>query len=202
MTKNEFLIKLMKGLSRLPQPEIEERAAFYNEMIDDRMEEGLTEEEAVAAIGSVDDILDQILAETPMITLIKEKLKSKRKLQVWEIVLLSVGSPIWISFIAVIFAVAISLYASLWAVTISLWSFPIAFIAGSLICVAEFIICLFVGKAATAWMALGIGFVCVGFGILFLYACKYITKFAILLTKKLTLFIKKCFTKKEENINA
>lgn len=202
MTKNEFLIKLMKGLSRLPQPDIEERVAFYSEMIDDRMEEGLTEEEAVAAIGDVDTILDQILSETPLITLIKEKLKPKRKLQVWEIVLLAVGSPIWISLLAAAFAVVVSLYASLWAVAGSLWSAPIALAGCALAGVAEFFICLFAGKTATGFMVLGLAFVCIGLSILFFYVCKYVTQYAVLLTKKLALFIKKCFTKKEEEKNA
>ena len=56
MNKQEFLDRLRKGLSGLPQAEREERLLFYSEMIDDRMEEGLTEEEAVAALGSLEEI--------------------------------------------------------------------------------------------------------------------------------------------------
>ena len=59
MRKQEFLAKLRKGLSGLPQDDIEERLIFYSEMIEDRKEEGLSEEEAVAAIGSVDEIVAQ-----------------------------------------------------------------------------------------------------------------------------------------------
>ena len=66
MNKNEFLLKLKKGLRGLPQADIDERLTFYSEMIDDRMEEGLTETEAVEAIGSVNDVTAQILAETPL----------------------------------------------------------------------------------------------------------------------------------------
>ena len=55
MNKQEFVERLRKGLSGLPQDDIEERLTFYSEMIDDRMEEGLSEEEAVGEIGSVDD---------------------------------------------------------------------------------------------------------------------------------------------------
>ena len=39
MTKQEFLAELRRGLSGLPQNDIEERLNFYSEMIDDRMEE-------------------------------------------------------------------------------------------------------------------------------------------------------------------
>ena len=52
MTKREFLAQLRKGLSGLPQDDIEERLTFYGEMIEDRKEEGLSEEEAVSAVGS------------------------------------------------------------------------------------------------------------------------------------------------------
>ena len=48
MTKQAFLAALGERLVGLPQKDIEERLTFYSEMIDDRMEEGLSEEEAVA----------------------------------------------------------------------------------------------------------------------------------------------------------
>ena len=60
MTKQEFLSRLREGLSGLPEDDIAERLTFYGEMIDDRIEDGLSEEEAVAEVGSVDDIAAQI----------------------------------------------------------------------------------------------------------------------------------------------
>ena len=38
--KDEFLLKLRLGLSGLPVNEIEERIAFYSELIDDLIEDG------------------------------------------------------------------------------------------------------------------------------------------------------------------
>ena len=75
MTKTEFVLELASKLSLLPWEEIEDRISFYVEMIDDRMEEGVSEEEAVAAIGSVDEIASQIIAEIPLAKLVKEKIK-------------------------------------------------------------------------------------------------------------------------------
>ena len=54
MYKQEFLDKLAKGLSGLPKTEREERVAFYSEMIDDRVEDGMSEACAVAQIGEVE----------------------------------------------------------------------------------------------------------------------------------------------------
>ena len=53
MTKQAFAAALRNELSGLPREDIDRSIDFYCEMIDDRMEEGLTEEEAVSAIGSV-----------------------------------------------------------------------------------------------------------------------------------------------------
>ena len=88
MTKQEFLVDLGLGLSCLPQEDAEERLSFYSEMIDDRIEEGLSEEEAVREMGAVDGIVSQIVAEVPLSKLVKKKIKPKRRLRAWEIVLL------------------------------------------------------------------------------------------------------------------
>ena len=104
MNKQEFLTQLSKGLSGLPQEDREERISFYSEMIDDRIEDGLSEEEAVAAIGSVDDIARTILAETPVVP---QPAKQRRRLRWWEITLLVLGSPLWVSLLIAAAAAAV-----------------------------------------------------------------------------------------------
>ncbi|MBQ2191559.1 MAG: DUF1700 domain-containing protein, partial [Clostridia bacterium] len=73
MLKQEFLNALREGLNGLPEADIEERIAFYGEMIDDRIEEGLSEEEAVKEIGTVEEGVQQIVEETPLTRRVKEK---------------------------------------------------------------------------------------------------------------------------------
>ena len=63
MNKQEFLAQLRNALSGLPKDDIEERIEFYSEMIEDRIEEGLSEEEAIAAVGTVEEIAGQVIAE-------------------------------------------------------------------------------------------------------------------------------------------
>ena len=87
MTKQEFMANLRAKLSGLPTQDVEDRLSFYCEMIDDRTEEGLSEEEAVSAIGSVDEVVSQIIADIPLAKIAKEKIKPKRRLWAWEIVL-------------------------------------------------------------------------------------------------------------------
>ena len=49
MTRDEFLGRLGELLACLPAEQVEETKAFYAEAIADRMEDGMSEEEAVAA---------------------------------------------------------------------------------------------------------------------------------------------------------
>ena len=109
MNKQSFLGRLRKALSGLPQKEQEERITFYSEMIDDRMEEGMLEEEAVASIGT----WKEILADLPPI---------KKTGNALVILLLILGCPIWLSLGIAVLAVVFSLYVSVWAVIISFWA--------------------------------------------------------------------------------
>jgi uncharacterized membrane protein len=198
MTKNEFLIQLIQGLSSLPQSEIEDRVSFYSEMIADRMEEGLSEEEAVADIGGVETVVDQIIADTPLVSIIKERIKRRKKLGAWGITLIAVGSPIWISLIVAAFAVVIAAYASIWAVVVSLWASFAAMLGSSVGGVLGGILFVGLGKTTAGFGLIGAALVCGGLSILTFYGCKHVTVAMAWLTKKIALFIKKCFTKKEK----
>ncbi|MBQ2675880.1 MAG: DUF1700 domain-containing protein [Clostridia bacterium] len=198
MTKLRFILSLQDRLSGLPQDDVEERLSFYSEMIEDRMEEGFSEEEAVSAVGSVDEIAAQIIADIPLTKIAKEKIKPKRRLKVWEIVLLVLGSPIWLSLLIAAFAVGLSLYASLWVVIISLWAVFGSMIAVALYCVAVGMGFAFAGNSLTGIAMIGAGLVCAGLSVFLFFGCRVATKGLLLLAKKTVSGIKNSFTKKEE----
>ena len=75
MNKKEFFALFKLELSGLPKEDLEERIAFYDEIINDKMDEGKTEEEAIAELDSVQTIVDQITDETSLVKLVKEKYK-------------------------------------------------------------------------------------------------------------------------------
>ena len=195
MNKQEFLRALKKKLSALPKKDIDERLNFYSEMIDDRIEEGLSEEQAVADIGSVDDIASQVLNESYIKT--SEKLKSNKKLKTWVIVLLVLGSPIWISLIFSIFGAVISVYGAIWSVVISLWATFGALIACFIVGVIVSFIFAVTGNAVTGLALFGTTLIVAGIAIFLLYGCKKATKGTILLTKKTVLAVKNIFVKRE-----
>ena len=64
-----------------------ERLNFYSEMIDDKIEEGASENDAVSSIGSVDDIVSQIVDE---FSVSKNKKNVKEK-NITNIILLVLG---------------------------------------------------------------------------------------------------------------
>lgn len=196
MTKQEFLARLRKGLSELPREDMEERLTFYSEMIEDRKEEGLSEEEAVSAVGTIDEIVSQVVAEIPLPKIAKERIKPRR-LSAGEIVLLALGSPIWLSLSVAAFAVILSLYISLWAVLISLWAVFVSLAACSVAGILACAVFAVDGNGAPGIAMLAAGVVCAGLSIFMFYGCKAATTGTFMLTKKIALWIKNCFRGKE-----
>ena len=198
MTKIKFLLSLHDKLSGLPQDEVEERLNFYSEIIEDRMEEGLSEEDAVAAVGSVDEIAEQIVAQIPLSKMAMEKIKPKRKLRVWEIVLLVLGSPIWISLLVAALSVIVSVYAVVWAGVVALWAVFGALIGCAVGGVVGGVFFAISGSALSGLAVIGGGFVCGGLSIFLFFGCMAATKGVAWLTKNVVVAIKNCFIKKGE----
>lgn len=198
MNKLEFLSALRNNLYGLPNEDIEKSLDYYSEIIDDRIEDGLTEEEAVEALGPVNEIASQILMDTPLPKLVKTKVKPSRPLKIWEIVLLILGSPVWVSLLLAVAAVIFAIYISLWAVIVSLYSAVLSFAICGLTGIIGFIPLLCVGNFAQGSFLLGAGLICAGLAVLSFFGCNKITKGVIVLSKKLFLGIKSCFIKKGE----
>lgn len=199
MNKNEFLSALRAALSGLPDEGLEERIDFYSESIDDRMEEGLTEEEAVAALGSVDSIASQIISETPLVKIVKKKLSAKRAYKTWEIVLLAVGSPIWLALAISAIAVIVSLYAVLWAMIASVWAVFASLCASALGGIAGGAVLALTGSPMQGIALIGAALSCAGLAIFAFIGCKAATVESAVLTKKICYGIKNILLGKEKH---
>ncbi len=198
MDKQKFLAELEARLSGLPQDDIEDRLTFYSEMIDDRMEERLSEEEAVSGIGSVDEIVSQIVAEVPFTKIIKEKVKPKRPFKAGEIVLLALGAPIWIPLLFTAVALFLSAYAVVWALIVSLWALVVSVAACSLSGIFAAFAFLIRGNAVIGIAMLGAGAFFAGVSILLFFGCRQATQCILHLTKKMALGVKSLFIGKED----
>ena len=198
MNKKQFIETLRNKLSKFPQKEVEDSINFYSEMIDDKIEDGISEEDAVKEIGDIDNIVSLIVADIPLTKIVKEKIKPKRKFRTWEIVLLVIGSPLWLSLLVSAIAVVFSVYVSLWAVVVALWAGTVSIIAVGVYEIIYGIIMMFVSDTFINLSILGLGIVCIGLAIFLCIGCIYATKGLVLLTKKIILAIKNSFVKKEE----
>lgn len=191
MNKNEFLSELESGLAGLPREDVEERIAFYGEMIDDRIEEGESEEEAVAGIGAVSDVVSQIVSETPLNKIVKEKMAKRRAPKAWEIVLIVLGFPLWFPLLLAAAVVVFALYAVLWVLIAAFWAVDIALavcaVAGVLIAVSDFVR----GFGPQGAAVLGIGLFAGGLAIFTAFGCIAASKGAVRLTKKVFTKIKR-----------
>ncbi len=198
MNKQEFLTELKARLSGMPQDDIDERLAFYIEMIDDRIEEGISEEDAVSEIGSVEEIVSQIVSDIPFSKIVKEKVRPKRALKTWEFVLLVLGSPIWIPLIMTAFAVFFTAYLVVWSLIFALWAVEVSFIACSLEGIISCVVFFIRGGVPTGFAMLGVGVFCSGLSILLFFGCKQVTKYILRLTKKMAFYIKSLFIGRED----
>lgn len=204
MNKQEFLAQLHKGLSGLPQDDIEKCLTFYSEMIEDQIEEGASEEEAVSAIGSVDEIVMQVTADIPLTKIAMERIRSERQLDGLKIkwILLILGSPIWLSLGFAAFTLVLSLYAVIWSLLASVWAIFAGLAACSVGGVLACVIFAAGGNGASGAAMLAAGFVCTGLSIFMFYGCRAASKGILMLSKKFAVWIKSffvyCFVKKED----
>lgn len=74
MNKKQFLDRLKRELSKLNDEEIKRHLDFYEEMINDRVDEGVSEEAAVQQLGTVQGIAAKILSEASPEQLRKKKI--------------------------------------------------------------------------------------------------------------------------------
>lgn len=79
MNKQQFAEALRRGLRGLADADVSRAIDFYMEMIDDQMENGLTESEAISALGSMEEIIREtvgVCGRPQEALLEEEKLKS------------------------------------------------------------------------------------------------------------------------------
>ena len=96
MNKIEYLDSIRSKLAGLPEKDIDSAIEYYEEAIDDRIEDGLTEEQAINAVGTPEEIAEKILMDSSIPKLITAKAKPQRRLKGWELALIIIGSPLWI----------------------------------------------------------------------------------------------------------
>ena len=195
MTKIQFILALSNALSAYPAADVEERIRFYCEMIEDRIEDGLSEEEAVGEVGSVEEIAAQIAGDlTPEPS---PAVPEKKRISPWTVTLLILGAPVWSSLLVAAFAVVLSVYVSLWAVAVSLWA-----VFGSLAACGTAGVLSGGGLAVAGFGASGLavaggGLVCAGLSIFLFFGCRGVSEGLVRLTRLAVRRVSAALRKKE-----
>ena len=170
MTKIEYLKELKRALKPIKRAEREKSLAYFSEVIDDRMEDGVPEEAAVAELESVEAAAERIIAEAE----VQGQLRPKRS--VWEIILIVLGFPLWFPLLLTVAIVVFTMYAVIWILIGSLFITSISLVIGG---VAAIFGMFFAGGLAPAFACLGAGLVCSGLGVaLFVPALFFVRAFA------------------------
>lgn len=198
MTKYEFLAELEKKLSALPKKDRDRSLEYYAEMIDEQVENGVPEDEAVSHFGSTDEIAAQILGDTTQAKEGNKKIKLKRRPYVWEVILLALGSPIWLALAISLLSAALSLYVVLWSLVVSAWAVFGALCGAALGGITGGIAVITIGKLSIGMVLIGAALVCAGLAIFAFIGSLAATKGVVWITKTVVKLIKKCFRRREE----
>ena len=197
MNKQQFLEVIRDKINGLPQSDIEKSLEFYREMIDDRIEDGFTEEEAVEAMGSIDDIAAQIFMDTPLPKLVKAKVRPSRALRTWEIVLLILGSPVWVPLLLAACIIFLAIYVVIWSVVIVLYAADLCFAAAGITGIIAGTFLASGGNASQGLILIGAGMVCAGIAILLFFACNQVAIAVAKLGKMIIRSTKSRFIRRE-----
>ncbi len=195
---NEFLEKLKKSLEHLPFAEVDRALSYYRESLEDKLEDGLTEKEAVESFGDIDTIVKNIEEEIPLTTVVKDKVlnKTKNNSNVNKVLLgivIVLTSPLWFAFLATGLFILFGFYALLWSIPVTIGTlyislYPIAVLGVIFGFIRVFTIDIFTGIAY-----LGLGIFTAGLAVMFfkpiLKGCKLWFKVNIWPFKKLKQYI-------------
>ena len=107
MSKDAFIGELRHRMAGLPQEAVDRTVEYYSELIADSMEDGLGEEEAVSRLGSLDEIVSNVVKETPLTQIVQNRVQESKKKGVsgWVIALLILGAPLWLPLLIAVLAV-------------------------------------------------------------------------------------------------
>ena len=177
MSRDAFIGELRHRMAGLPQQTVERTVEYYSELIVDSVEDGLTEEEAVSRLGSLDEIVASVVKDTPLTQIVETRIQERKKKgsSGWVIALLILGAPVWLPVLIAALAVAFALFVALWAVVIALWAVVAAVILTGLAALVAGVVELCRLHLPQGLVLLGGGLVCLGLCALLYLLMKLLT---------------------------
>ena len=180
MNRIQFIEKLANKLSDLPENELKETIDYYYEIIDDKVSEGMSEEEAINSLGSIEEIVNSIIPNQFTDTTINHNKKQSN----WKTIFVSSTAIIWVPVLISLIAAIFAIYVSLWAVVISLGVSSLATLVSSLISIYGFID-LFNGSIGSGLTYISMGIGSIGLSFILYFITIQFGKLLVLLTNKI-----------------
>ena len=200
MSRDAFIGELRHRMAGLPQQTVERTVEYYSELIADSVEDGMSEEEAVARLGSLEEIVANVVKDTPLSQIVQTRVQEKKAKGVsgWVILLLVLGAPVWLPLLIAALVVLFALFIALWAVVIALWAVVAAVILAALAAMVGGVIELVRMHLAQGLVLLGGGLMCMGLCALAFLLMKLITVGTVKLCKWIWTGIKSLFVGKRK----
>ena len=199
MSRDAFIGELRHRMAGLPQEAVDRTVEYYSELIADSVEDGLTEEEAVARLEPMDQIVANVVKDTPLTQIVQTRVQESKKKggSGWVIALLILGAPVWLPLLIAVLAVLFSLFIALWAVVIALWAAVLGVILAGVAAMAAGVFELVRLHVPQGLVLLGGGLVCLGLCALLYLLMKLITVGTVKLCKWVWTGIKSLFVGKK-----
>lgn len=169
MNKQEYIKELKAALKGADKTEVSRTIEFYSEMIDDALEDGMSENEVISGLETPSAVAARIAGET-----VAEKRKQGHP--ALFIIAVVLASPIWLPIVVSVIAVILSVYISLWAVVGSLIVSAIGTAAGAVLGVITSVMMYASSGMANSLFIFGTSLAAAGAAIYLMYLSCYIAR--------------------------
>ena len=206
MKINEYLAQLSRYLTSLTEEERERTLDYYREHLADLMEDGMSEEEAVATLPQPFALAGALLSDmrtseesAPQATGQADMLSVSAPAEATEPIptpppappsdaqqkqernaliafLLIISFPLWFSILLTVYFLILSVFITVWTVLISLWSLVVCLFALTLL-IPGSVVAFITDGAITGLLCLGGGLSCLGLGLLSALGMGALTKY-------------------------
>lgn len=191
MNKDEFLKELTYYLQKMKDSEKMKFITYYEEMISDYVENGVSEDEAVIKIGSPKKIAEELLESYGSVKINMPSTGSRGL----NITLLILGFPLWGCLLLSGILLLISMYTVLWCVPFATGVGSMGFLSTSIVGIlgSPFIMSK---SLSVGVIQLGSGVASIGISLLLGMATITLSKKIFMLTKKINMKLMGVFKKK------
>jgi len=124
------------------------------------------------------------------------KVKPKKSLSILSIILIILGSPVWLPLVVALFVIILSVYIVLWSVVLVFYSVDLSLAVGGISGLLASVMVMFNIDILCGVFTLGVAITCAGLSVLLFFGSNQVVKGILFLSRKIALSIKSYFVKR------